>query len=328
MEQKDFHGMRLLAQSIRRRIMDVVHKNGGHLASNLGIVELMVALHKTFHFPDDKLLFDVSHQCYAHKLLSGRDGDAFDLLRKDGGLCGFCNPSESPWDIFHVGHAGTALSSALGLAASRDRRKGNEHIIALLGDGSLTCGLTWEAMQWVRQTTERLIIIINDNGFSIDPTGGAIGAHLEKLRHGKVAAKNSLFQHMGMDYHGPIDGHCLENLVDSLEYARTKACPQVIHVVTKKGYGDRDAEMFPADFHGICGKERQKEEIFSDSLSYYGELCGRALCQLAEMDERIVAITAAMRIGTGLSPFAEKFPERFFDVGIGESHAVTFAAAM
>ncbi|MDR1438169.1 MAG: 1-deoxy-D-xylulose-5-phosphate synthase [Puniceicoccales bacterium] len=327
LSRASFNELELLAGRIRSRIIEVVRRNGGHLSSNLGVVELTIALHRAFHFPADKLIFDVSHQCYAHKILSGRGGEIFEKLRQDGGLCGFCSPDEGPWDIFYCGHAGTALSSALGLAVARDRKGEIGHIIALLGDGSLTCGLTLEALQLISETTRRLIVVLNDNGFSIDSIGGAIASHLKNLRSGTVKSGNSIFDHLGIRHIGPVDGHCFRDLELALADAKVAENPVLIHVKTEKGMGDEMAHATPIHFHGI-GKNSSPMASPGMECHGYGQVLGEALCHFAETDPSVVAVTAAMRIGTGLAPFAEKFPDRFFDVGIAESHAITFAAAM
>jgi 1-deoxy-D-xylulose-5-phosphate synthase len=317
-----------LARTFRRRIIAHVEQNGGHLASNLGVVELTIALHRIFDFPEDRLVFDVSHQCYVHKLLSGRGGECFDRMRRTGGYSGYCDAQESPFDPFTAGHGGTALSSALGLAVARDLRKDGGHVVALIGDGSLSCGLTMEALQHVAGATERLIVVLNDNGHSIDRGVGAVAEHLLEL----AGAKNSrrppcLFRDIhGLEYIGPVDGHDFSSLLPSLTRAKLSPKPVLVHVCTEKGRGHLRAQATPANFHGVTVAGNDGSSF--QGKDTYSEVFGRCLCALAEKDPRIVAVTAAMGQGTGLQPFLEKFPDRFFDVGIAEGHALTFAAGL
>jgi 1-deoxy-D-xylulose-5-phosphate synthase len=306
-----------LARDLRRRIVEAVERNGGHLASNLGAVELTIALHRVFDLPRDRLLWDVSHQCYAHKLLSGRDGERFRKIRRDGGYCGYCDAKESPYDLFTVGHGGTALSAALGLAVARDLRKGKEHVVALLGDGSLSCGLTQEALQQIPRRTGRLIIVLNDNGYAIDALAGAWADGLAG------GAKCNVFSDFfGLAYRGEVDGHDFDELLPALEWAKNCSRPVLVHVRSQKGRGHRAAEDDPVRFHNIAVAGPPP------TAHSYGDALGFHLCELAAANPAIVAVTAAMGLGTGLRPFAERFPDRFFDVSIAEGHAITFAAGL
>ncbi|MDR3117273.1 MAG: 1-deoxy-D-xylulose-5-phosphate synthase [Puniceicoccales bacterium] len=304
-----------LAAALRRRIVAVAESNGGHLASNLGVVELTVALHRCFQFPPDRLVPDVSHQCYAHKLLTGRDGRAFDLLRREGGHGGFCDGGECPVDPFLTGHAGTALSSALGLAVARDRRGGREHVVALLGDGTLNCGLTLEALQHATAMTGKLVVVLNDNGWTIDGSVGSIAALLAIPEGGA----NFFQKAYAMDYLGPVDGHRFAELVPALEMAKNASRPVLVHVRSTKGKGHPAAERDPARYHKVSP---------GGGPQGYGQTLGHILCSCADGRDDLVAISAAMADGTGLRPFAERFPRRFFDVGIAEGHALTFAAGL
>ncbi|MDR2812608.1 MAG: 1-deoxy-D-xylulose-5-phosphate synthase [Puniceicoccales bacterium] len=341
-----------MARNIRNLIQEITETNGGHLASNLGVVELSIAFHEVFDSPKDKIIFDVSHQCYAHKILTGRR-DRFSTLRQTGGLSGFTSPHESPHDVFYCGHAGTALSSALGMAVARDRLRQNYHVIAVIGDASLTNGLTLEALNHIGKT--RLIVVLNDNGYAIAKNVGSIARYLNGimcsntynrfknflkhslrklplgnpfihlLSHAKRLIKafllpSSFFEYYGLRYIGPIDGHSITDLVDALKFCKRSKRPLLLHVKTKKGHGDSNAEHCPEKTHGITS-DRQH-------FVGYSQILGQALCDLAEKNPQIVAITAAMAQGTGLDLFQQKFPERFFDVGIAEGHAVTFAAGL
>jgi 1-deoxy-D-xylulose-5-phosphate synthase len=283
-------------------------------------VELTIALHRVFNFFRDRLVWDVSHQCYAHKLLTGRDGERFDKIRRAGGYSGYCDAKESPCDIFSAGHGGTALSSALGLAVARDRKKGDAHVMALLGDGSLSCGLTQEALQQVASRTGRLIVILNDNGYAID---GSLGSWANGLVRTK--RHNVFTDFYGLAYRGKVDGHDFNELLPALEWAKGYGRPVLIHAVTRKGRGHREAEKDPIRFHSIAPAYC---DLSSAKTHSYGDMLGQQLCRLAAADPSIVAVTAAMGLGTGLRPFAERFPDRFFDVSMAESHAITFAAGL
>ncbi|MDR2371970.1 MAG: 1-deoxy-D-xylulose-5-phosphate synthase [Puniceicoccales bacterium] len=340
------------AQNVRDLIKKTTEKNGGHLASNLGVVELSIALHEVFDSSRDRIVFDVSHQCYAHKILTDRR-DRFSTLRQTGGISGFTSPRESPHDVFFCGHAGTALSSASGIAVARDQLHQDYHVIAVLGDASLTNGLTFEALNNIGKT--RLIVVLNDNGYAIARNVGFIAHYLNGIMRSNIYNRikgffeyglrklplghsfihllsrvkrmikafllpSSLFECYGLRYIGPIDGHNVMDLVDALNFCKREKRSVFLHIKTKKGYGDPDAENSPEKAHGIAF-DRQ----FSNG---YSQIFGQTLCDLAEKNPRIVAITAAMARGTGLGLFQQKFPERFFDVGIAEGHAITFAAGL
>ncbi|MGC8863465.1 MAG: 1-deoxy-D-xylulose-5-phosphate synthase, partial [Armatimonadota bacterium] len=356
---------RQLAHEIRALIIDTVSRTGGHLASNLGAVELSVALHTVFDSPRDKIVWDVGHQCYAHKILTGRK-DVFATLRQGGGVSGFTRRDESEHDSFGAGHASTSISAALGLAKARDLRGGDEHIVAVIGDGAMTGGLALEGLNNAEQLKTDVIVILNDNKMSIAENVGALALHLSKLRmaplyqkvetrakdlaekipagktiyrtaegisHGVVRLLGSkagaVFEELGFTYLGPIDGHNTELMIDVLESAKRIKGPLLLHVVTQKGRGYEFAENNARIFHGISGFdvtdgtiERASEEVT------YTKAFGDTLVELAAEDPRIVAITAAMPDGTGLAQFAQTYPDRFFDVGIAEEHAVTFAAGL
>jgi Deoxyxylulose-5-phosphate synthase len=296
-----------LSEDIRKEIIEVTTKNGGHLSSNLGVVELTVALHYVFDFPKDKLLFDVGHQCYAHKILT-RDG--FSLLRKKGGISGFPKPSESEFDEFYSGHSGTALSQAAGLVRARAIKGENFEVISVIGDGSLMNGNAFEALN--DEVIGKQIIIINDNKMTIGNTRGRLRAVLDDA----VKAKN-YFKLLGYDYlHLPC-GHDMNLLINLFKTAKNSTKSVILHIDTEKGKGYIPAENDPAKFHSKGGAERSYASVFSDTL-----------ISLAETDARIVAVTAAMCDATGLSGFSKRFPTRFFDVGIAEGHAVTMCAAL
>lgn len=354
-----------LAEEIRCRIVDTVSRTGGHLASNLGAVELTIALHTAFDSPNDKLVWDVGHQSYAHKILTGRN-NAFETLRTTDGISGFTRRSESQHDPFGAGHASTSISAALGLAKARDARGGNEHIVAIIGDGAMTGGLALEGLNNAEQLKTNIIVVLNDNRMSISENVGAMALHLSKLRMkplyqkvesrakavvqkmpaGKALARTAeglyhgvthlwgsqsgvVFEELGFTYLGPIDGHNAELVIDVLEHAKLMSGPVLVHVVTKKGKGYEHAENNARVFHGISGFQVSDGQIeAAEGNTSYTSAFSDALVELAREDERVVAITAAMPDGTGLARFAEEFPDRFFDVGIAESHAVTFAAGM
>lgn len=352
-----------LCQELRERVLDVVSQTGGHLASNLGIVELTVALHRVYDTGKDRLVFDVGHQCYVHKILTGRNG-RMETLRTFGGIAGFPKPAESRHDACIAGHASTAVSTALGMAEARTRLGEDYRVVALLGDGSLTGGLAYEGLSMAGQSGEPLVVILNDNGMSIDASMGGIAQHLarQRLKPQYLRAKGvyrkimnatppgrglyrfihkvkegvkasllpcSMFENMGFRYMGPVDGHDVKGLTQLLSFAATVKGPVLLHVKTVKGKGYPLAEKTPDAFHGIGPFYRDtgalrypgKEETFSARF-------GKELCVLAREDKRICGITAAMTSGTGLAKFAEEFPQRFFDVGIAEEHAVSMAAGL
>lgn len=349
-----------LAEEVRARILETVGKNGGHLASSLGVVELTIALLTIFDPRKDRIVWDVGHQGYAWKLLTDR-ADRFSTLRQHGGLSGFLKRAESDCDAFDAGHAGTAISAALGIAAARDHRKGKEHVIAVVGDASLSNGLSLEALNNVTATADRLIIILNDNEMSISENVGALSRHFGKTlasrRYNRVKTRlerwamrnhmapfrngyhrmkralKTLFAHyapiedLGIRYVGPIDGHDFDELENALTSARDFSRPIFLHVATKKGRGYKPAETNPGAWHGV-GPFDVATGVLPPSKPGYSAAFGQALCEMAGADDRIVAITAAMKSGTGLSGFAEAFPDRFFDVGISEEHAITFAGGL
>jgi 1-deoxy-D-xylulose-5-phosphate synthase len=356
---------RQLADEIRVAIIDTVSRTGGHLASNLGAVELSLAIHTVFDSPRDKIVWDVGHQCYAHKILTGRR-DEFGTLRQGGGISGFSRREESEHDAFGAGHASTSISAALGLAKARDLRGGGEHVVAVTGDGALTGGLALEGLNNAEQLHTNVIVILNDNRMSIAENVGAMALHLSKLRMaplfqrvenrakdfvGKMPAGKTLFrtaegishgvtrllgsqagvlfEELGFTYLGPIDGHNTELIIAVLESAKKLSGPLLIHVVTQKGRGYEFAENNARVFHGISGFDVTDGTIErSGGNTSYTKAFGDALVELAAEDPRIVAITAAMPDGTGLAKFADAYPDRFFDVGIAEGHAVTFAAGL
>lgn len=353
-----------LAEELRQRILAVTAANGGHLASNLGVVELTLALHYVFDTPADKLVWDVGHQCYAHKLLTGRQRE-FATMRLPGGLSGFCRREESPYDCFTTGHSSNSISLALGLAAARDARGEREHIVAVIGDGALTGGMAMEALDQAGDLQTNLIVVLNDNGMSIDGNVGAMSGYLSRFRANPAydamkrrvkrffshipllgkplirlfsMVKNSLksalvpgmlFEDMGFVYLGPIDGHDLHSLVDILGLAKAVGKPTLVHVKTIKGKGYALAEANPEEFHGTGSFDiATGQPLHAHCPDTYTEVLGQALVSLAKADPDIVAITAAMACGTGLSAFQARFPARFYDVAIAEQHAVSFAAGL
>ena len=359
----DQQQLRLLCDELRQFLVLHVAQTGGHLASNLGVVELTVALERVFDTSKDRLVFDVGHQSYVHKILTGRRED-FSSLRTFGGLSGFPKPSESPCDAFVAGHASSAVSTALGMARARTLQKEDYHVVALMGDGALTGGLAYEGLNDAGESNEPLIVILNDNGMSITPNVGGISRHLSLLRTragyfrlkriyrsvtgaipgGKAVYRfthrmkermkrmllgSTLFEEMGFEYYGPVDGHNLERLEYMLRLAKNCKKPVLLHVITKKGKGYAPAEENPDVFHGIGSfdPESGKPPLCSH-LPSFSDTFGKTLCDLAREEPRLCAITAAMVGGTGLTEFARKFPERCFDVGIAEGHAVTMAGGL
>lgn len=351
-----------LCQQFRDRLVECVSKTGGHLASNLGVVELTVAIHRVFDTDQDRLVFDVGHQCYCHKMLTGRNG-AMDTLRMFGGLSGFPKPNESKADAFIAGHASNSVSVALGMARARTLAGENYSVLALLGDGALTGGLAYEGLTNAGQSGEPLIVILNDNGMSITPSVGSMANYLAHQRlkpqylrfkkayrsltsHGaigqgiyrfthvvKQAVKDailpcSMFEEMGFSYVGPIDGHDVQQMTQVLRYAKDLNCPVLVHVKTVKGKGYRPAELEPDRFHGIGPFEPATGKSLKQSTETFSAVFGDTMCQLAQSSDQLCAITAAMQSGTGLDHFAEQFPSRFFDVGIAEGHAVAMAGGM
>jgi len=346
-----------LCEEIRVFLADNIAQTGGHLASNLGAAELTVALHLVLDTRKDRLLFDVGHQSYVHKLLTGRR-EAFGTLRQYGGLSGFPRPWDSPHDAFVAGHAGAALSAAVGMARARTLQGEHYRVCALIGDASFVSGMTLEALNDVGRSNEPLMILLNDNGMSIAPSVGAMASYFSRLRmkpgyfHLKkwihrvckprmeqrlhdfkqrikrLLLPASFFENLGIHYIGPVDGHDISRLREALTYARDLDKPVVVHCITCKGKGYSYAEKAPSRFHGVVPFNTSTGRSLHSKSYGYSEIFGRKLCQMARQDSRICAITAAMPDGTGLAPFAKEFPSRFFDVGIAEEHAVAMCAGM
>lgn len=351
-----------LCSEIRRTLIDTVASTGGHLASNLGTVELTVALHKSFNSPDDKIIWDVGHQAYTHKLITGRYS-SFSTLRTENGISGFVRPDESVHDSFYEGHAGVSLSQAAGIAAANAVKGSKNYAVAVIGDGSFGNGMVYEALNHAGLTKARLIVILNDNEMSISENVGAMARYLAAVRSKpeyyrlkagaaktirklpiigkslakhiiklKTALKNTIypslfFEDLGFQYIGPIDGHNIASLCEAMNSAKTIAAPVVIHINTLKGRGYDFAESSPEKFHGISKFDINTGEQLSSGDSFSSHF-GKTLCEFASKDKRICAITAAMSIGTGLEDFSKIYPERFYDVGIAEEHAVTFASGL
>jgi 1-deoxy-D-xylulose-5-phosphate synthase len=350
-----------LASEIRAFLIQTLSKTGGHLGPNLGVVELTLALHKVFDTPQDKLLFDVSHQAYVHKIVTGRL-DRFESIRQPGGLNGFMLRTESEHDCYGAGHAGTALSAALGMAVARDMSGGTGHVIAVAGDAAFTNGISFEALNNISSQTRRLIVVLNDNEWSIDRNVGAIAGYfhrivtnehyqhlhssaariLERLggkkvlkvaRRAEEAAKgilwpSMLFEEFGLEYFGPIDGHNIPLLIETFKFLKTIDRPVLLHVLTQKGRGYQPALDGQKKFHGLGPYDPETGQTKPAGQLTYSESFANTLVDLAHKDERIVAITAAMPNGTGLDHFRPHHPKRYFDVGIAEEHAVLFAAGM
>lgn len=354
-----------LAAEIRQRIIEVLSVNGGHLASNLGVVELTLALHKVFNSPEDKFIWDVSHQTYVHKLLTGRN-HSFNQIRQFKGLCGFCHPKESSHDHFHAGHAGTALSLALGVAKNRDLTKRQEYIIPIIGDATLTCGLALEALNNISRDLKRFIVILNDNAMSISKNVGAITHILSRLlsnpttnklyqeldtivskipSYGPILShqghkiteslKNlvspaAYFEQYGLSYIGPIDGHDVKKLIDVLEGVKDSSWPVIIHVLTRKGEGMDEAIKNPISYHGAKPFSLDTGKFLPTPTTKptFPKIFGAHILKMAEKDPSVVAITPAMSAGSCLDDFMKKFPDRCLDVGIAESHAVTYSGGI
>ena len=355
-------GLEKLCTEIRQTLIDTVASTGGHLASNLGTVELTVALHKSFNSPEDKIVWDVGHQAYTHKLLTGRY-DRFSTLRKEGGISGFVRPDESEHDSFYEGHAGVSVSQAAGIAAANAVKGSKNFAVAVIGDGSFGNGMVYEALNHAGSTKTRLIVILNENEMSISENVGAMARYLAVVRSkpkyyrfkagteralnripivGKslsnhlfklkstlknILYSSSFFEDLGFKYIGPIDGHNIGGLCEAMDSAKMVAVPSVIHINTRKGRGYDHAENSPAKFHGISKFDIDTGEPLSGGDCYSAHF-GKALCDFAAKDKRICAITAAMALGTSLDEFSKAYPERFFDVGIAEEHAVTFASGL
>jgi len=354
-----------VAEEMRDFLISVVSKVGGHLASSLGAVELTLALHYTFDAPHDKIVWDVGHQAYGHKILTGRR-DRFLTLRQYGGVAGFPCRAESPYDTLNVGHACTSVSAALGMAAARDLKGEDYHVVAVLGDAGLTGGIALEGINHLGALQKKLLVVLNDNKMSISPNVGAFAGYLNRIVHGQAyhrltqevekmigavprlgprllrlsrdlveSAKTLLipglvFQELGFEYLGPINGHDLEELLNVLAKVKENPTPTMLHVVTQKGKGYPIAEELPGKYHGVTQFDISTGQFHKTlaKVPTYTAVFGQTLCELAEKDSRVVAITAAMCDGTGLDEFSRRFPTRFFDVGIAEQHAVTFAVGL
>jgi 1-deoxy-D-xylulose-5-phosphate synthase len=365
LKSMDLREMELLSTQIREFLIDSISKTGGHLASNLGVVELGIALHRIFDSPRDKIVWDVGHQSYVHKILTGR-ADRFESLRKSGGLSGFPKREESPHDSFNTGHSSNSISAATGYAEARELSGQDYDVVAVIGDGALTGGLSYEALNNAGSRKTRLIVVLNDNEMSISGNIGAIAHHLSKLRASQkyLNLKNylkrilrnipavgdgiyssmehirdtlkfitfhsgAIFEELGFKYFGPVDGHNLREVLDVLSIARLIDQPVLVHVITTKGKGYRNAESNPGKFHGVVPFDPATGRLLqSGGARNATQVFGGKIVELAEKDPRIVAITAAMTDGSGLTAFAKRFPERFYDVGIAEAHAVTFAAGL
>lgn len=350
-----------LAEEIRERLIVGVAKTGGHIGPNLGVVELTLAMHYVFDTPTDSFVFDVSHQAYVHKLLTGRE-KLFHTIRQPGGLNGFMLRTESKHDCYGAGHAGTALSAALGMAVARDLAGGTEHIVALAGDAAFTNGISFEALNNIAAQTRRMIIVLNDNAWSIDKNVGAIAEYFHKVvtnqtvsnlhdkaagllerfggkavrhvaRKAEEAAKGligpgMLFEEFGLSYFGPIDGHNLPLLIETFKFLKTQNKPVILHAITQKGRGFQPALEKQKKFHGLGPYDAETGETKSAGQKTYSEIFAETLTKLASENEKVVAITAAMPNGTALDLFRPHHPKRYFDVGIAEEHAVIFAAGM
>ncbi|MEG6522594.1 1-deoxy-D-xylulose-5-phosphate synthase [Desulfotomaculum sp. 1211_IL3151] len=352
-----------LAHEIRDVIIQTVSQTGGHLAPNLGVVELTIALHRVFETPQDRLIWDVGHQSYVHKLLTGRL-EQFATLRQYGGISGFPKPGESIHDAFATGHSSTSISAALGMALTRDLKGENNSVVAVIGDGSMTGGMAFEAMNHAGHLRTNMIVVLNDNEMSIAPNVGALSGYLSRLRtdpkyskgkdeisdllqklpHGSKLLKladrlkdslkylvvpGMLFEELGFTYLGPVDGHDIKAVITMLQQAKTVSGPVLVHVLTKKGKGYQPAEQNPDSYHGVGPFDPDTGVVKkSEGPPSYTEVFGKTLVQLAKEDERVIGITAAMPSGTGLNYFAKEFPKRYFDVGIAEQHAITMAAGM
>jgi 1-deoxy-D-xylulose-5-phosphate synthase len=353
-----------LCSEIREFLIDNVSKTGGHLAPNLGVVELTVGLHYTFNSPDDSIIFDVGHQCYVHKILTGRKND-FASLRKFNGLSGFPKPYESEHDLYNSGHSSTSISAALGIATANKLAGKSNYTIAVIGDGALTGGLAFEGLNNANVKDLNLIVVLNDNQMSISKSVGGLANHLNKIRSGRtytsskrsisritlkiplvgrplykliIGIKNaikhsilptsSLFEHFGFTYLGPIDGNNIAQVAEYLERAKYLNKPVIIHMRTKKGKGYEFAEQNPNKFHGVGAFNKETGELISPSSMSYSKRFGEVMMNEAEKNNKLIAITAAMPDGVGLRQYSQKYKDRFFDVGIAEGHAVTFASGL
>lgn len=364
LKQMEYDELELLSYEIRDFLVEQVSKSGGHLSSNLGVVELAIALHRTFNTPEDKLIWDVGHQTYVHKILTGRL-KGFENLRQYGGMSGFPKTSESVYDLFDTGHSSTSISLGLGMAAARDIAGDDYNVISVIGDGALTGGLAFEALNNTSMLKTKFIVILNDNGMSISPNTGGLSKYLDRLRssseyiklkagikkniskipvvgdtivagiqHARDSIKYAMidgiiFEELGFRYSGPIDGHNIREMCEAVELAKRSDEPVMLHVITKKGKGYTKAEKNPNLFHGIGPFDADTGQLLKKSSKRsYSEVFGNKLIDMAEKDSKIVAVSAAMIEGTGLEKFSRKYPKRIFDVGIAEGHAVTFASGM
>ena len=354
---------KILAQEIREYIIKIVSKNGGHLASNLGVVELTISLHSIFNVPFDKIIWDVGHQTYTHKILTGRK-EELKTLRTSGGIAGFPKLEESETDCFNTGHSSTSISIALGMAKARDIKKENNSIICVIGDGALTGGMALEALNDAGSSDTKLTVILNDNEMSISKNVGGVNMLLSKLRTKRLYTKSNIsakkiikkvpvvgapfvkfvqkakrsikqfiipkmyFEDIGFRYLGPVDGHDIEKLESLLKISKELDGPVLIHVLTKKGKGYKPAEENPDKFHSTSAFEIETGKTLKEKQTDYSKIFGNKLIKLAEKNNKIVAITASMKDGTGLTEFQKKFPNRFFDVGIAEQHAIGFSAGL
>lgn len=366
LKQLPIDSLPILAQEIRNRIIEVMSVNGGHLASNLGVVELTIALHYVFSSPEDRMIFDVSHQCYPHKLLTGRQHDSFTRIRQSNGASGFCHPGESPHDIFFAGHAATALSLALGIAKTRDLKNENYHVLPIIGDATLTCGLALEALNNMDRDLKQMIVILNDNEMSISKNVGSIKGILSRLINNPTTSKwafelekmiekipkcgHSLaqqgnkfshsvknlvssapfFEQYGLAYIGPTDGHDLKKMIALFDAVKNLKMPVILHLLTKKGYGLEKAEADPITFHGVKPFNPKTCEFYPATTPSptFPKLFGKWLKVRGKEDEKLVVLTPATAVGGQLEPFMEAFPNRSFDVGIAEGHAAAFAGGL
>lgn len=355
--------LNILSDEIRKLIIEVVSKTGGHLSSSLGVVELTIAIHYVFNTPFDKIIWDVGHQCYAHKILTGRK-DKFHTLRQDNGLSGFPSRKESIYDVFNTGHASNSISIAVGLSEAKKKLKEDYKIVVVIGDGSLTGGMSFEGLNHAGHLKSDIIVILNDNEMSISKNIGALSSYLNRIMSGEFVNKTReeiknilknipavgdrfykvakhieesikgfitpgmLFEELGFQYFGPVDGHNLTYLIDTLKNIKKLRGPILIHVVTKKGKGYTFAEDDPSRFHGVSTFEIETGNSIKTGAKTYTDIFGDTIIEIAKHDEKVVAITAAMGLGTGLDKFSKIFPDRFYDIGIAEEHGVTFAAAL
>ena len=365
LKKLNFYQCRKLAKEIRSLMVRVISKNGGHLASNLGTVELTMALHRVFDSPKDKFVWDVGHQCYTHKILTGRL-NAFPTIRKENGIAGFPKPDESEHDSFISGHSSTSISVACGIAEAMRLQGDNHHVVAIIGDGALTGGMAFEGLNnGGKKKMKNLIVILNDNNMSISSNVGAVSGYLRSIRESEtyvrkkqqleknlmtapklgshavkmlkktkdgfkrmVLQQATMFEQFGFVYLGPVDGHNMQELEEVLRTAKRYEAPVFIHVKTIKGKGYLPAEKNPSQFHGVSQFDILTGNPEVSGNGCYSDIFGKELVEMAKQDKRICAITAAMTFGTGLQYFQKQFPERFYDVGIAEQHAVTFSAGL